>query len=57
MRIFADVLGRFLPRLSFLTAHSPLTPLLVSAIKALGKQAKGGASSWLDGMLKLRLYR
>ncbi|KAI7843994.1 hypothetical protein COHA_002532 [Chlorella ohadii] len=36
VRIFADVLGRFLPRLSFLTAHSPLTPLLVSAIKALG---------------------
>jgi hypothetical protein len=36
VRIFADVLGRFLPRLSFLTAHSPLTPLLVSCFKALG---------------------
>ena len=44
VRIFADVLGRFLPRLSFLTAHSPATPLIVSGVKALGELGGGEAA-------------
>ncbi|KAL4440645.1 hypothetical protein ABPG77_000354 [Micractinium sp. CCAP 211/92] len=35
-RIFADVLGRFLPRLSLLAAESPLTPLAAAGAKLAG---------------------
>ncbi|KAL4457583.1 hypothetical protein ABPG75_012448 [Micractinium tetrahymenae] len=36
VRIFADVLGRFLPRLSLLAAESPLTPLAAASAKLAG---------------------
>jgi hypothetical protein len=36
VRIFADVLGRFLPRLRAFNPSSPYTPLLVSCVKLIG---------------------
>lgn len=39
VRIFADVLGRFLPRLSLLAAESPLTPLVAAVVKLAGAPA------------------
>lgn len=42
VRIFADVLGRFLPRLSLLAAESPLTPLAAAGAKLAGGLAASG---------------
>lgn len=36
IRIFADILGRFLPRLSAFAARSPTTPLALAGLKLLG---------------------
>ncbi|EFN58589.1 hypothetical protein CHLNCDRAFT_140764 [Chlorella variabilis] len=36
VRIFADVLGRFLPRLGLLASRSPYTPLAVASLKLAG---------------------
>lgn len=44
VRIFADVAGRFLPRLSALAVRSPLTPLAVAGVKLLGGRGKGAGS-------------
>jgi hypothetical protein len=37
VRIFADVLGGFLPRLAPLAAQSPFTPLAVASLKLAGE--------------------
>lgn len=46
MRIFSDVLGRFLPRLACLAPRSPLTPLVAATIKLMGGWVARG---WSQG--------